>query len=369
RKSKKSKDDDDDDEDAFSIEGEELFAIPADARPTADTKTSASQAAKLAENRAKHFKQAKSGLLANPAYAAYDHWREQKSGKTSDSPIADDTVREKHAKAKDPPRRALLARMISYASTRAELLEIVNTFSIYREKKWPVDELNRIDFIGRCISLKSPDIALAVLYHRPQYGIDVPSLSTGRALLHSLIYAPPSDTPLPDHLALPTSTPFTHALLLSNLFDVYALPPVESDEVTRALLLGACANHEKKDVEVEDVGTITQKIRQWVQSRKTAEDPSVEGAALLAQDSAQGARKLVRSVKAVKERGKVPPEKKIFPVARAKVIPPKHISLYNNELTVSERTWVKGGLDSFVKWAQEKGEDVAWVEKLRVQIA
>ncbi|KAG9081206.1 hypothetical protein FS749_007820 [Ceratobasidium sp. UAMH 11750] len=350
RKSQRSKNNDED-EDAFPVEEEDLFAAPVDTRPTVEVKMSAAEAAKIAANRAERFRKTKDELLANPAYAAYYRWREQNSGKPSGSPIADGTVRKKHAKAKDPPRRALLTRMTSHASTRAELLEIVDVFSIYREMRWPVDELNRIDFIGRCISLKSPDIALAVLYHRPQYGIDIPSLSTGRALLHSLLYTPypPPETPLPDHLAIPTSTPFTHALLLSNLFDVYALPSVESDEVTRALLLGACANHEKKDANAEDVGTITQKIREWVQSQKTVEDPGVGGVVPAAQEPTQGAKdgKLARSVKAIKERGK--------------------ISLYNGELTVSERTWIAGGLDSFVKWAQEKGEDVAWVEKLRVQ--
>ncbi|KAG8746259.1 hypothetical protein FRC10_005508 [Ceratobasidium sp. 414] len=371
QKSKKSTKNNDEDEDAFSIEEEELFATPADPRATADVKGSISQEAKIAEGRAKRFQQAKNKLLANPAYAAYYHWREQNAGKPSDSPIAEDTVEQKHARAMDPPRRAVLAKMIIYASTRAELLEIVDTLSIFREKRWLVDEINRIDFIGRCIGLKSPDIALAVLYHRPQYGIDIPSLSTGRALLHSLLYMPypPSGAPLPDHLAIPTSTPFTHALLLSNLFDIYALPPVESDEVTRALLLGACAKHEKKDVNVEDVGTITQKIRQWVQSRKTVEDPNIGEVGLPAQGPTQGVNdgRLIRSVKAIKERGKVRPEAKIFPVARAKLVPLEHAFLYNDELTTPERTWIKGGLDSFVEWAQEKGEDVGWVEKLRVQ--
>ncbi|KAG9095551.1 hypothetical protein FRC07_011081 [Ceratobasidium sp. 392] len=330
RKAKKTPRNNGEDEDAFAIEEEqELFTTSTDTRSAIETKTPTSQLRK-----------------------------------TSDSPIADDTVRRKHAKAKDPPRRAILARMIAQASTRAELLEIVNAFSIFREKKWPIDELNRIDFIGRCISLKTPDIALAVLYHRPQFGIDIPTLSTGRALLHSLIYAPypPPNTPLPDHLSLPTSTPFTHALLLSNLFDVYALPPVESDEVTRALLLGACANYENKDMQAEDVGTITQRIRQWTDSQQATKEAGTE-------ISAQGTKseKLVRSVKAVKERGKTSVEKKIAPVASAKLIPPERIPLYSNDLTAPERKWIRAGLDSFIEWAQEKGEEVAWVEKLRVQ--
>ncbi|KAG8680045.1 hypothetical protein FRC09_018523, partial [Ceratobasidium sp. 395] len=309
----------------------------------------------------------KEDLLANPEYAAYHGWREQNSGKASDSPIADNTVRQKHAKAKDPPRRAILARMISHASTRPELLDIVNVFSIFREKKWPIDELNRIDFIGRCISLKSPDIALSVLYHRPQFGIDIPSLSTGRALLHSLLYAPnpPSDTPLPDHLALPTSTPFTHALLLSNLFDVYALPPVESDEVTRALLLGACANYEKKDVRLEDVGVITQKIREWAETQKSTGGVGAEGAISPVQE--QG--KLIPSVKAIKEGGKTSPKQGAIPVAPAKSIPPESTLLYGNQLTAPERAWIRQGLDHFVQWAQEKGEEIEWVENLRARVA
>ncbi|KAG8758263.1 hypothetical protein FRC12_010060, partial [Ceratobasidium sp. 428] len=150
-KGKKGSKGSDQDEDAFVIEEEqELFATPADTRPTTDVKISGSQSHKLAQNRAKYFQKAKEDLLSNPEYAAYHGWREQNSvepGKLPDSPIADNTVRQKHAKAKDPPRRAILARMISHASTRPELLDIVNVFSIFREKKWPVDELNRIDFI------------------------------------------------------------------------------------------------------------------------------------------------------------------------------------------------------------------------------
>ncbi|KAG8772602.1 hypothetical protein FRC12_002973 [Ceratobasidium sp. 428] len=367
-KGKKASKGSDQDEDAFVIEEEqELFATPADTRPTTDVKTSESQSHKLAQNRAKYFQKAKEDLLANPEYAAYHGWREHNSGKASDSPIADNTVRQKHAKAKDPPRRAILARMISHASTRPELLDIVNVFSIFREKKWPIDELNRIDFIGRCISLKSPDIALSVLYHRPQFGIDIPSLSTGRALLHSLLYAPdpPSDTPLPDHLALPTSTPFTHALLLSNLFDVYALPPVESDEVTRALLLGACANYEKKDIHSEDVGVITQKIRDWAEAQKPTGEAGAEGTTLPIQE--QG--KLVRSVKAIKDRGKASPNKGATPVALAESAPPESILPYSNQLTAPERAWTQQGLDHFVQWAQEKGEGIEWVEKLRARVA
>ncbi|QRV82075.1 hypothetical protein RhiJN_10090 [Ceratobasidium sp. AG-Ba] len=342
------------DDDAFGSEEDgDLFAISEDTRPTTKVTSPSSQASKIASKNAALFQSAKEQLLRNPQYAAYYYWREQKSGKASDSPIADTTVLQKHAKAKDPPRRAILANMIAHASTRAELLEIVDVFSIYREQKWRVDELNRVDFIGRCISLKSPDIALAILYYRPQFAIDLPSLSTGRALLHSLLWTPypPADTPLPEHLALPTSTPFTNALLLANLFDVYALPPVESDQVTRALLLGACANPQYRDAKADDVEAIKQKIRDWVEAEKPG-----------------GTEKLFRSVKAVKETGTSSSAIKTVPVASARTIPPEHAPFYNRELTVPEKSWIKGGLENFVKWAQGKGEDVAWVEKLMPQM-
>ncbi|KAF8595960.1 hypothetical protein BDV93DRAFT_611145 [Ceratobasidium sp. AG-I] len=352
-------------EDAFAIEADgELFATPNESSQN-NVNTSAAQAARLAANRTKHFQHNKSKLFDHPAYAAHHRWREQNSGKSSDSPIASETVNVRHVKATHAPRRAILALLSASASTRVELLEIVDVFTIYRAKGWPIDELNRIDFIGRCINLKSPDIALAVLYHRPSFGIDIPSISSARALLHSLLITPtPPPTPLPAEMALPTSTSFAHALLLANLFDVYALPPVEKDEVARALLLGACPQVAEGE-EAEDFTTVMEKIRKWAENPQPAKSEGV-----IVNETGPGVKdgKIVKTSQALKMTGKAHMGKR--PAQKSPMIVlPEDIPLYSTELTKPERAWIERGLDRFTQWAQAKGEDVAWVEKLKVETA
>ncbi|CCO33263.1 hypothetical protein BN14_07337 [Rhizoctonia solani AG-1 IB] len=255
------------------------------------------------------------------------------------------------------PKRALLAKMITLVATRAELLEFIDIFKVYRRKNWHIDDLARIDFIGRCIHLKSPDIALAILYHRPVFGFDIPSLTSARALMRSLLATPhpPPDAdkaPLPNDIALPTETPLAHALLLANLFDMYALPPAETDGVARALLLGASAQELKAGADTKNADTIIQ----WIKAVTEETIISPEGPALDSQDPKVKDGKLVATSQALKERGKFTSQ-----AARARTAP-----LYSNQLTTPERTWIKSRLDRFVEWSQEQGQEVAWVDKLRV---
>lgn len=358
----------DEDDDAFGAEEEEgdLFASPSESQTQTKTDLTspalAAQTANIAAKRAAHFQQSKEKLMSHPAYAAAIALRKQNPDKDINLVITPDHKKPERIKLKHAPARANLALMTAWASTRAELLEIVDVFRVYRAKQWPIDELNRIDFIGRCRSLKAPDIALAVLYHRPKFGIDIPSLSSARVLMHSLLITPcpppgAEGTPLPEDIALPTSTPLSHALLLANLFDMYALPPAETDEVTRALLLGGCIQQLRKGGDVEDANNFIQKARDWAETQKTPE--KAEGILLDGKDPRVKDGKLAATSKALKEKGKIPPN----------VVLPEDVPLYSNELTVSERTWIKSRLNKVVRWAQDEGQDASWVEKLRVAAA
>ncbi|CUA77823.1 hypothetical protein RSOLAG22IIIB_06808 [Rhizoctonia solani] len=255
------------------------------------------------------------------------------------------------------PKRALLAKMITIAATRAELLEFVDIFIAYRQSGWPIDDLTRLDFIGRCIHLKAPDIALAILYHRPLFGFDIPTLTSARALMRSLLstpHPPPGadKAPLPENMTLPTDTPLAHALLLANLFDLYALPPAETDQVARALLLGAGAQQLKAGTSTEDANTIIELVRESSENQKI----QPKGLVLNAKDPKVKDGKLVATSQALKERGK----------STSKAARDRRTPLYNSELTTSERTWVNRRLDRFVEWAQEQGQDTTWVDKLKI---
>ncbi|KAJ1302115.1 hypothetical protein OPQ81_000946 [Rhizoctonia solani] len=344
-----------DDADAFGDE-EDLFASPSEAQtetkrsfPTSET---TKYTGKLENRRSERFQLTKAAIMDHPVFAAaYAHYNPGNAGNSKTPHIHIRRLKRLHG-----PKRALLAKMITIAATRTELLEFVNIFKVYRQQGWHIDDLTRLDFIGRCIHLKAPDVALAILYHRPIFGFDIPTLTSARALMRSLLstpYPPPDadKAPLPEDMMLPTETPLAHALLLANLFDVYALPPAESDKVTSALLLGASVQHLKAGTDTDDANTIIQLIRETVESKTL---PS-KGPVLNSQDPRVKDGKLMATSQALKERGKFTSE-----AAQARTAP-----LYSDELTVPERTWIKHRLDRFVEWAQEQGEDVAWVDELR----
>lgn len=165
-------------------------------------------------------------------------------------------------------------------------------------------------------------------------------------------------------MALPTSTPFTHALLLANLFDVYALPPVEKDEVARALLLGACPKVAEGE-EAENFTAVMQKLRQWAENQQPTKSEGV-----VVNETGPGVKdgKIVKTSQALKMTGKAHMRKRPAQTPPTIVLP-EDIPLHTTELTKPERDWIKRGLDRFVQWAQAKGEDVAWVEKLKVGTA
>ncbi|KAH7345700.1 hypothetical protein B0J17DRAFT_640851 [Rhizoctonia solani] len=347
-----------DDADAPQDE-DDLFASPSEVQ--AETKRNLSTAGltisaeKLENRRSERFQLTKATIMDHPAFAAaYRQWTE---GKASSSNTMHDQIPIRRLKRMHGPKRALLVKMITMAATRAELLDFVDIFKVYRRAGWVVDDLARLDFIGRCIHLKAPDIALAILYHRPIFGFDIPTLTSARALMRSLLSTPcpPPDADkasLPADMALPTETPLAHALLLANLFDVYALPAAETDKVARALLLGGSAQQLKAGSETEDANTIIQLIRETAETQKA----QTEGPVLNSQDPKVKDGKLVATSQAIKERGKFTSE-----AARAQTA-----LLYSDELTSLERTWIKRRLDRFVEWAQEQGQDTAWVDKLRV---
>ncbi|KAF8674903.1 hypothetical protein RHS04_06863 [Rhizoctonia solani] len=336
---------------------EDLFASPSQGQPEAKGTRPVAKgyAEKLESRRSDRFQLAKATLMDHPAFAeAYTQYHADRGSNSSSARSQINTRRLEWMKN---PKRALLVKMITLAGTRAELLEFIDIFKIYRQKGWHIDDLARIDFIGRCIHLKSPDIALALLYHRPIFGFDIPSLTSARALMKSLLSAPcpPLDAdkaPLPEDIALPTETPLTHALLLANLFDMYALPPAEKDSVARALLLGASAGELKAGSDTENANTIIQRIQAVTESPSaTPEGPTLDNQNPKVKDG-----KLVATSQALKERGKFTSE-----AAKAWTAP-----LYTDQLTTSERTWINRRLDQFIRWSQKQGQDVAWVDKLRV---
>ncbi|CAE6505304.1 unnamed protein product [Rhizoctonia solani] len=352
-----------DDADAFGDEGDEgdLFATGSPGEAQAETKHSLStggptkSAEKLEARRSKRFQLTKAMIMDHPAFAAA--YAQYNAGKTSAPIIAHDKIPIKRLRRMHGPRRTLLVKMLTIATSRAELLEFVDIFKVYRRQGWPIDDLARLDFIGRCIHLKAPDIVLAILYHRPVFGFDIPTLTSARALMRSLVSAPypypdADKTPLPEDMVLPTKTPLAHALLLANLFGTYALPPAETDQVARALLLGASAYQFKAGTNTEDANTTIELIRGATENQKTQS----EGPTLNSQNPKAKDGKLVATSQALKERGKFSSK-----AAQARTAP-----LYNDELTTSERTWIKGRLDKFVEWAQEQGQDATWVDKLRV---
>lgn len=162
-------------------------------------------------------------------------------------------------------------------------------------------------------------------------------------------------------MALPTSTPFAHALLLANLFDIYALPPVEQDEVARALLLGACTK-EAEGEGSEDASAVVQKVREWAEN---PQPPKSEGVVVEQKGPGVKDGKIVKTSRALKMAGK-PHMGKRPAQTPPTIVLPEDVPLYSTELTTAEKAWIKMGLDRFVQWAQAKGEDVAWVEKLKV---
>ncbi|CAE7095735.1 unnamed protein product [Rhizoctonia solani] len=352
------------DDDAFGDQ-EDLFASPNEAQAETKSKVSAVEqiksTGKLEARRSENFKSTKAAIIEHPAFKLHMVCMQRNEGisahKANNSYMTENRVSIKRLKRMNGPKRALLVKLITIAATRAELLEFIDIFKVYRQAGWSIDDLARVDFISRCIHLRAPDIALAILYHRPIFGFDIPTLTSGRALMRSLLSTPhpPPDADqasLPEDLTLPTETPLTHALLLANLFDMYALPPAESDKVTRALLLGASAQQLREGTDTEDANAIIQLIQETAENQRArpgglvlnGKDPRVKGG------------KLVATSQALKERGKITSK-----TARARTAP-----LYSDQLTISERTWVKRRLDRFVDWAQEQGQDATWVDKLKV---
>lgn len=95
--------------------------------------------------------------------------------------------------------------------------------------------------LGRCVTLRRPDVALKILTQRNKYGLDLPDLTSARDLLHTIFVRAVKPTPFDlslDAEAKPfTASHHDDALLLAALYPPFRLGEVSQDPISSALLI------------------------------------------------------------------------------------------------------------------------------------
>lgn len=144
-----------------------------------------------------------------------------------------------------PPRKSTVVRLISLAKGKEDLRKILDVIAAFRNISRPPDLKTCDDFLGRCITLGHPEIALEALQKRSKYGVDIPSLVTARRLLHAL--------------SRPSSK-ITHQILsdtlqFAELYPTYGLPPASTDVFSCATVASAISRFVLESPEQEDPQT------------------------------------------------------------------------------------------------------------------
>ena len=143
-----------------------------------------------------------------------------------------------------PPRRSTVTLLTGLSETKEDLEKALEVIAAWRTVAMPPDSktaddfigmsasswrcvLSDIHYLGRCIHLRHPEIALEVVVNRPKYGMDMPSLNTARRLLQGLSQA---------REGYNEEQILNECLALAEVYPVYGFPPATQDVVSCSIL-------------------------------------------------------------------------------------------------------------------------------------
>ncbi|KIO25898.1 hypothetical protein M407DRAFT_243910 [Tulasnella calospora MUT 4182] len=143
-------------------------------------------------------------------------------------------------------KKTAIRSILRWADSPAQLWMVRDLIADMRKAKIGLHEDTAKEFLGRCISLHQPDIALHVLAERPRYRLDL-DLNTARDLLHSIFIRATHATPLA-HKKADEWKPFTashhqDALFVAGLYPRFGLGEATEDPVASALLMSMFATN------------------------------------------------------------------------------------------------------------------------------
>ncbi|KAG8934550.1 hypothetical protein FRC02_009762 [Tulasnella sp. 418] len=137
-------------------------------------------------------------------------------------------------KRRPDPRLGSIDLLLRVVDSQTQLEAVTDVLQKWRNAKMTIPKQTGENFLGRCTSLKRPDVALKVLSERSKYGVDLTSLSTARSILRAIHSRAISQ----DESAKPfTDSWLNDALLLAGLTPHYGLGELQSDPASRELLI------------------------------------------------------------------------------------------------------------------------------------
>jgi hypothetical protein len=142
--------------------------------------------------------------------------------------------------SKDRPKRIALIPLIELAQNMSHLNDVVDAVAGWRQARRTLDVRVADAIIARCIELGHPEIALSLLANRPKFGMELPSLSNARSLLHALSKRSAEAASVETDVDLDASvaaSPFHDVLLLAALYPRYKLPEIYDDPISSAIVL------------------------------------------------------------------------------------------------------------------------------------
>ncbi|EJD46074.1 hypothetical protein AURDEDRAFT_184420 [Auricularia subglabra TFB-10046 SS5] len=123
-------------------------------------------------------------------------------------------------------RHGALRQLAALADTPEQLRNVAALFPDWARCGYTLDDDTATTYIGRCISLGRPQIAVTLLLNGHKHKFNLPSLPAARKLLQALIGSG-------------TST-LRNTLSYAAIYTAYHLPPAAEDPASCAMLIDAC---------------------------------------------------------------------------------------------------------------------------------
>lgn len=123
-------------------------------------------------------------------------------------------------------RHGALRQLAALADTPEQLRNVAALFPDWARCGYTLDDDTATTYIGRCISMGKPQIAVTLLLNGHKHKFNLPSLPVARKLLQALI-------------ASGTST-LRNTLSYAAIYTAYHLPPAAEDPASCAMLINAC---------------------------------------------------------------------------------------------------------------------------------
>ncbi|KAG8986979.1 hypothetical protein FRB94_002317 [Tulasnella sp. JGI-2019a] len=172
-------------------------------------------------------------------------------------------------RARPRARQDAVRNVLMWADTAEQLEAAAELVPAMRRAGVTVSEETSRDFIGRCLTLRRPDIALRVLTERNKYGIDL-DLKSARDILHSIFVRVAKPSPIDASLDADAQSfaggHYEDAFLLSALYPYYKLINISQDPISSTILLSMFS---RLNTEASSLRTSKEQLESFREFRKS----------------------------------------------------------------------------------------------------